>query len=124
MMRMKLSRSDWVEVGTRMGWMKTAKKYDSLDDCLKDCPDTDPDARQECKDDCARMFTKADSGKGPEVGKQGDKLVRFLCPGKECNSVLAVPSSARGKLVRCRRCGTHIRIPMPRAEGPSEGSST
>ena len=25
MMRMNLSRSDWVEIGTRMGWMKTAE---------------------------------------------------------------------------------------------------
>jgi hypothetical protein len=28
--------------------------------------------------------------------------------------VLAVPSSARGKLVRCRGCGSNIRIPATR----------
>jgi hypothetical protein len=35
--------------------------------------------------------------------------------------VLAVPSSARGKLVRCRGCGSNIRIPATR---PLDGSSS
>lgn len=124
-MQYKLSKSDWEEIGTKMGWLKEAKKHDSLSDCLKDCPDMDPDARQECKDDCARMFKKADSGdsgKEPEVGKQtgkikekdGNEIIRILCPNEECRRVLAVPAKARGKLVRCRGCGKTLRIPEKR----------
>jgi hypothetical protein len=33
--------------------------------------------------------------------------------------VLAVPSSARGKVVRCRNCGTNIKVPQ--AGGPASG---
>ena len=33
---------------------------------------------------------------------------------KDAQRVLAVPDHARGKLVRCRSCGTNIRIPAER----------
>ena len=49
----------------------------------------------------------------------GDEVIRIMCPNLGCQRVLAVPSSARGKLVRCRGCGSNIRIPVPRAESPS-----
>ncbi|MFZ9879980.1 MAG: hypothetical protein ACO3QC_01075 [Phycisphaerales bacterium] len=53
----------------------------------------------------------------------GDEVIRIMCPNLGCQRVLAVPSSARGKLVRCRGCGSNIRIPVPRAEGPSAQSA-
>ena len=45
-----------------------------------------------------------------------DDVVRIMCPNLGCQRVLAVPSAARGKVVRCRGCGSNIRIPQ-RAEG-------
>jgi hypothetical protein len=47
----------------------------------------------------------------------GDEVIRIMCPNLGCQRVLAVPSSARGKLVRCRGCGSNIRIPATRASG-------
>lgn len=38
--------------------------------------------------------------------------LRILCPNLTCQRVLAVPSAARGKTVRCRNCGTNIRVPF------------
>ena len=40
--------------------------------------------------------------------------LRIKCPNLACQRVLAVPAGARGKLVRCRSCGTTIRIPLGR----------
>lgn len=37
--------------------------------------------------------------------------VRIMCPNLTCRKVLAVPGVARGKTVRCRNCGTNIKIP-------------
>jgi hypothetical protein len=51
----------------------------------------------------------------------GDEVIRIMCPNLGCQRVLAVPSSARGKLVRCRGCGSNIRIPATR---PLDGSSS
>jgi hypothetical protein len=42
--------------------------------------------------------------------------VRIMCPNLACRKVLAVPQSCRGKTVRCRTCGTNIRIPPPKPE--------
>ncbi|MCE2883172.1 MAG: hypothetical protein LW636_12570 [Planctomycetaceae bacterium] len=53
----------------------------------------------------------------------GDEVIRIMCPNLGCQRVLAVPSSARGKLVRCRGCGSNIRIPVPRAEAPAAQSA-
>ena len=46
--------------------------------------------------------------------------VRIMCPNLRCRKVLSVPKQARGKTVRCRSCGTTIRIPSERtaAEKP------
>lgn len=46
-----------------------------------------------------------------------DDVVRIMCPNLGCQRVLAVPSAARGKVVRCRGCGSNIRIPAVRVEG-------
>ena len=46
----------------------------------------------------------------------GQNVIRIMCPQLNCQRVLAVPSTARGKLVRCRSCGTTIRIPAAKAK--------
>jgi hypothetical protein len=39
------------------------------------------------------------------------ETIRVMCPNLVCRKILAVPTAARGKTVRCRGCGTNIRIP-------------
>ncbi len=41
-----------------------------------------------------------------------DAIVRIMCPNLRCRAVLAVPNEARGRLVRCRNCGSNIRVPQ------------
>lgn len=41
----------------------------------------------------------------------GQETIRIMCPSLTCRKVLAVPIDARGRTVRCRGCGTNIRIP-------------
>ena len=45
------------------------------------------------------------------MAAENDASIRIMCPNLTCRKVLAVPSTARGKTVRCRACGTAIRIP-------------
>ncbi len=45
-------------------------------------------------------------------GVTAGNLIRIMCPNLSCQRVLAVPVSARGKVVRCRACGINIKIPM------------
>jgi hypothetical protein len=50
--------------------------------------------------------------------------IRVMCPNLVCRKILAVPSAARGKTVRCRGCGTNIRIPAepaPATDKPVDG---
>lgn len=53
-----------------------------------------------------------------------DQVIRIMCPNLKCRSVLGVPSEARGKLVRCRKCGTNIKIPAKTdvGAGPPAGA--
>ncbi len=51
------------------------------------------------------------------MAKPKDELIRIMCPKLGCQRILAVPGSARGKLVRCRTCGTNIKIPLRREDG-------
>jgi len=46
-----------------------------------------------------------------------EDVVRIMCPNLGCQRVLAVPAAARGKVVRCRGCGSNIRIPAAKATG-------
>ena len=39
------------------------------------------------------------------------ETMRVMCPNLTCRKILAVPESARGKTVRCRGCGTNIKVP-------------
>ena len=36
---------------------------------------------------------------------------RVKCPNLECQRLLAVPVQARGQLVRCLHCRTHLKVP-------------
>ncbi len=40
------------------------------------------------------------------------EVVRIMCPKLTCRRVLAVPTTARGKIVRCRTCGMNIKVPL------------
>ncbi|MCC5823279.1 MAG: hypothetical protein LAT64_08240 [Phycisphaerales bacterium] len=55
----------------------------------------------------------------------GESTVRIMCPNLTCRKVLAVPAVARGKTVRCRSCGTNIRVPeTKKAPKPTEQPQT
>ena len=45
-----------------------------------------------------------------------NSAIRIMCPNLACRRVLGVPPHARGKTVRCRECGTNVRIPETKAE--------
>lgn len=51
--------------------------------------------------------------------------IRMMCPNLTCRKVLAVPTTARGKTVRCKACGTAIRVPQAKAQddGPNSRKS-
>lgn len=44
-----------------------------------------------------------------------EDVIRIMCPNLTCKRILAVPTVARGKLVRCRGCGINLRIPANRS---------
>lgn len=48
------------------------------------------------------------------IPSPSQSVIRIMCPNLACKRVLAVPTHARGKLVRCRSCGINIRIPQPK----------
>lgn len=37
--------------------------------------------------------------------------LRIMCPSLSCRKVLAVPTNSRGKHVRCKNCGSVIKVP-------------
>jgi hypothetical protein len=45
------------------------------------------------------------------------ETIRIMCPNLSCRKILAVPTSARGKTVRCKGCQTNIRVPEGKTEG-------
>jgi len=53
-----------------------------------------------------------------------DNSIRIMCPNLVCRKVLAVPKVARGKSVRCRGCGTLIKIPAGSKEASGNGGGT
>ncbi len=52
-----------------------------------------------------------------------DDAIRVMCPNLVCRKILAVPASARGKTVRCRGCGTNIRIPVKDQPGKQQAGN-
>jgi len=52
-------------------------------------------------------------------------MVRIMCPNLTCRKVLSIPEMARGKTVRCKSCGTNIRVPSTKPNTkPSPSPST
>lgn len=50
--------------------------------------------------------------------------VRIMCPNLVCRKVLAVPNDLRGKTVRCKNCGTNIKVPSTQYEaGQAQASA-
>ncbi len=43
-------------------------------------------------------------------------VIQIMCPKLTCRRILAVPNAARGKMVRCRGCGSTIRVPDAKVE--------
>jgi hypothetical protein len=41
-------------------------------------------------------------------------MVRLICPNLKCRAILSVPTTARGKTVRCRQCGIRVTVPPPK----------
>lgn len=48
------------------------------------------------------------------------QMLRMMCPNLTCRKVLCVPEGARGKTVRCKACGTNIRVPESNSSGPGQ----
>ena len=69
-MHYKLSKNEWLAIGSKSGWLKSAKKYESLSECRRNCPDLDVDLRQECKKECEREYgdTAKKTAAGPDSG--------------------------------------------------------
>ena len=69
-MHYKLSKNEWLAIGNKAGWLKSAKKYESLSECRRNCPDMDVDLRQECKKECEREYgdTAKKTAAGPDSG--------------------------------------------------------
>lgn len=53
------------------------------------------------------------------LAMEQSQTVRIMCPNLSCRSILAVPVSARGKLVRCKACGTNISVPAKSSPMPA-----
>jgi DNA-directed RNA polymerase subunit RPC12/RpoP len=41
-----------------------------------------------------------------------DNVIRMMCPNLKCRATLSVPAEARGRLIRCRSCGSTIQVPQ------------
>ncbi len=57
-----------------------------------------------------------------------NKTIRIMCPNLTCRRVLSVPEEARGRSVRCRGCGSTIRVPekadaqTPKSSGAADAT--
>jgi len=45
-----------------------------------------------------------------------NNVIQIMCPKLTCRRILAVPVAARGKIVRCRGCGSTVRVPDAKLE--------
>jgi len=52
-----------------------------------------------------------------------EQMLRMMCPNLTCRKVLSVPEVARGKTVRCKQCGTNIRVPMAKGSESKQPKS-
>lgn len=53
------------------------------------------------------------------MSKESVNNISIMCPNLTCRKVLMVPQNCRGKTVRCRACGTNIRVPSPKLTDPA-----
>ena len=53
----------------------------------------------------------------------GSSVIRIICPNLRCRSVLAVPGSTRGKMVRCRNCGMRVKVPDGQPQKAGSGNA-
>lgn len=65
------------------------------------------------------MSSSGSSATNGSSGSGRDDVVRIKCPKLDCQRILAVPINARGKLVRCKNCGTNIKIPAAPRQAPA-----
>ncbi|HAW95283.1 MAG TPA: hypothetical protein DCX60_03310 [Phycisphaerales bacterium] len=49
--------------------------------------------------------------------------IRIICPNLACQRLLAVPQMARGEVVRCRGCGSNIKVPASASQSQSAGQA-
>ena len=59
------------------------------------------------------------------MSNSNEDIIRIMCPNLGCQRILAVPPRAQGRVVRCRGCGTNIRVPHPEGQalkGAPEGA--
>ena len=54
----------------------------------------------------------------------GSDDIRIGCPNLACKRILAVPASAKGKLVRCCGCGINLRIPASQSSRDAAASAS
>ncbi|MFA7238426.1 MAG: hypothetical protein WC058_16340 [Phycisphaeraceae bacterium] len=52
-----------------------------------------------------------------------EATIRLICPNLKCRKILAVPESARGRVILCANCGTTVRVPDHRSRQPA-GTTT
>lgn len=53
-----------------------------------------------------------------------NETLRIMCPKLTCKKILVVPASSRGKNVRCKNCGSTIRVPdRPPPAPPPENAA-
>ena len=50
--------------------------------------------------------------------------IRIICPNLACQRLLAVPEMARGEVVRCRGCGSNIKVPVSASQARETIQST
>lgn len=59
--------------------------------------------------------------------RMSSDVVRLICPNLKCRSILSAPVAARGKTVRCSKCGIKVRIPdssAPQKPAPADTTVT
>ncbi|MCH2145592.1 MAG: hypothetical protein MK082_10695 [Phycisphaerales bacterium] len=58
------------------------------------------------------------------MNSDSSEIIRIMCPNLGCQRILAVPPRAQGRVVRCRGCGTNIRIPLPVDGGAPDSAAS
>ena len=112
-MHYKLSKNEWLAIGSKSGWLKSAKKYESLSECRRNCPDLDVDLRQECKKECEREYGDTAKKTAAEIKAFEKtaaklKLVKtFPAGSNNLSAKIYRDSDYKGYLVRFFESGKH-----------------